>query len=113
MVSSVDHPTEDWFIMHEKLEHSMDNVNKLKWIIGTHGKWKKNQNWQLQNGPTILIFSIAMGADYSFELIYIVHWVLQFIGHNKIFQGSVGSKSPTIWSPLWRTPSRQLCIFMG
>ena len=30
-----------------------------------------------------------MGADYSFELISIVHWVPQFIGHNKIFLGSV------------------------
>jgi hypothetical protein len=29
--------------MHEKLGHSMDNINKLKWIIGTHGNWK-NQN---------------------------------------------------------------------
>jgi hypothetical protein len=30
-------------------------------------------SWQLQNGPTILIFPIAMGANYSFELISIVH----------------------------------------
>ena len=30
-----------------------------------------------------------MGADYSFELISIIHWVPQFIGHNKIFLGSV------------------------
>ena len=30
-----------------------------------------------------------MGSDYSFELISIVHWVPQFIGHNKIFLGSV------------------------
>ena len=37
----------------------------------------------------ILIFLIAMGADYSFELIFIVHGVPQFIGHNKIFLGSV------------------------
>ena len=39
--------------------------------------------------PRILIFSIAMGADYSFELISIVHGVPKYIGHNKIFQGSV------------------------
>jgi len=32
-----------------------------------------------------------MGADYSFELVSIVHWVPQFIGHNKIFLGSVFS----------------------
>ena len=36
-------------------------------------------NWQCclagssKTAPTILIFSIAMGAGYSFELIYIVH----------------------------------------
>jgi hypothetical protein len=30
-----------------------------------------------------------MGADYLFELISIVHCVPQFIGHNKIFLGSV------------------------
>ena len=30
-----------------------------------------------------------MGAYYSFELISIVHWVPKFIGHNKIFLGSV------------------------
>ena len=99
----------------------MVNEKKIKIANSVYSPWKGAKwaelavlfSWQLQNGPTILIFSIAMGADYSFELIYIVHWVLQFIGHNKIFLGSVGSKSPTIWSPLWRTPSRQLCIFMG
>ena len=31
-------------------------------------------SWQLQNGPQNFdFFSIAMGADYSFELISIVH----------------------------------------
>ena len=30
-----------------------------------------------------------MGANYLFELISIVHSVPQFIGHNKIFLGSV------------------------
>ena len=33
-----------------------------------------------------------MGADYSFEVISIVHWVPKFIGHNKIFLGSVCRK---------------------
>jgi hypothetical protein len=41
----------------------------------------------------IQIFSIALCADYSFELISIVHGVPQFIGHNKIFLGSVRCKS--------------------
>ena len=104
--------------MSNKLGHSMDNGNKLKWIIGTHGNWEKIQilgsyqlnntanstyslrkwakwaelavlfSWQLQNGPRnfyfILFFSIAMGADYSFRLISIVHWVPQFIGQKNI-----------------------------
>ena len=43
----------------------------------------------VKTAPRVLIFSIAMGADYSFELISIVHSVPQFIGHNKIFLGSV------------------------
>ena len=37
----------------------------------------------------ILIFSIAMGADYSFELISIIHWVRQFFMHNKSILGGV------------------------
>ena len=39
--------------------------------------------------PRILIFSIAMGADYSFELISIETYAPQFIGHNIFFLGSV------------------------
>ena len=41
-------------------------------------------SWQLQNDPHYLIsFSIAMGADYSFELIATVHLVPQFVMHIK------------------------------
>ena len=39
--------------------------------------------------PRILIVSIAMGADYSFELISIETYALQFIGHNNFFLDSV------------------------
>ena len=77
----------------------MDNGNKFKWIIGTHGNWKKNQkflelpakqhsqfnpfgpilevnglDWQCylagssKMAPRILIFSIAIGANYSYEM---------------------------------------------
>ena len=35
-----------------------------------------------------------MGADYSFELNSIVHYVPQFIGHNKIFLASVTKYVP-------------------
>jgi hypothetical protein len=46
-------------------------------------------SWQLQNRPKILIFSIVMGADYSIELISIVHGVPQFFMHNKSILGGV------------------------
>ena len=39
--------------------------------------------------PRILIFSIAMGADYSIEPTSIETYVPKFIEHNKFFQGSV------------------------
>ena len=39
--------------------------------------------------PDFTFFLIAMDADCSFELISIVHWVPQFIEHNKIFLNSV------------------------
>ena len=58
-----------------------NGLNGLNWQCCLAGRSK--------TAPTILIFSIAMGADYSFELISIVHWVPQFIGHNNIFLGSV------------------------
>ena len=35
------------------------------------------------------IYSMAMGADYSFELISIENYAPQFIGHNKLLLGSV------------------------
>ena len=52
-------------------------------------------NWQccLAGGSKtalrILIFSIAMGADYSLELISIETYAPQFVGHNDLFLGSV------------------------
>ena len=52
------------------------------------GKWAELAvvfSWQLQD----FNLSIAMGADYSFELISIETYASQFIGHNKIFLGSV------------------------
>ena len=35
-----------------------------------------------------------MGADYSFELIYIETYAPQFIGHDKFFLGSVIGQKP-------------------
>ena len=46
-------------------------------------------SWKLQKGPQDFDVSIVMGADYSFELIFIETYAPQFIGHNKFFLGSV------------------------
>ena len=56
-------------------------------------------NWQYclagssKTAARILIFLIAMGSDYSFELISIETFAPQFIEHNKIFLGSVNMKN--------------------
>ena len=42
-----------------------------------------------KTAPRILIFSMAMGANYSFALISIETYAPQFIGHNEFFLGSV------------------------
>ena len=39
--------------------------------------------------PSILIFSIAMGADYSFALNSIETYAPQYFGHNNLFLGIV------------------------
>ena len=52
-------------------------------------------NWQCclaassKTVPTILIFSIAMGADYSFEVKNIEIWVPAFFKHNNLFIATV------------------------
>ena len=61
--------------------HLENGPNGLYWQCCLAGSSK--------TAPRILIFSIVMGADYSIELILIETCVPQFIGHNKIFLGSV------------------------
>ena len=54
----------------------------------------------------LIFFQSTWISDYSFELISIVHWVSQIIGHNKIFLASVqycinsekGSLQKTTWA---------------
>ena len=58
-------------------------VNRLNWQCCLAGSSK--------TAPRIFIFSIAMGVDYSFELLSIETYAPQFIGHDKIFLGSVVS----------------------
>ena len=43
-----------------------------------------------------MIFSIAMGADYSFWLIFNETCAPQFNGHNKSFLASVGKRIPKL-----------------
>ena len=43
-----------------------------------------------------LIFSMAMGANYSFELIPLETYASQFIGHNNFFLGSLDNLLFTI-----------------
>ena len=50
-----------------------------------------------KTAPRILTFSIAMGADYSIELIFIETYASQFIGHNKIFLGSIWIDLSMYW----------------
>ena len=57
-------------------------MNGLDWLCYLAGNSK--------TVPRILIFSIAMGADNSFELISIETYKPQFIGYNDLFLGSVG-----------------------
>ena len=61
--------------------HLKNGPNGLYWQCCLAGSSKM--------APRILIFSMDMGADYSFELISIETYMPQFIGHNKFFLGSV------------------------
>ena len=58
--------------------------------------------------PKILIFSIAMGANYSIELISIETYAPQFIGHNKIFLDSVINLIPS-----WLVCAEIECTVVG
>ena len=58
--------------------------------------------------PRILIFSMAMGADYSFELIFIETNAPQFIGNNTFFLGSVHCAVAKIHELFFRHVTQQL-----
>ena len=61
--------------------HRNNGPNGLNWQCCLAGSSK--------TAPRILIFSMAMGANYSFELISIETYAPQFIGHNISFLDSV------------------------
>jgi hypothetical protein len=68
--------------------HRENGPNRLNWQCCLAGSSKM--------APRILIFSMAMGADYSFEPISIETYAPQFIGYDKLFLGSVASGSDSI-----------------
>ena len=49
-----------------------------------------------KTAPRILIFSMAMDADYTFELIFNETWAPQFQWLNKSFLGSVSKQASTV-----------------
>ena len=53
--------------------------------------------------PSILIFSIAMGADYSFEVKNIEIWVPAFFKHNNSFVATMQRELKLIcqWTRIW------------
>jgi hypothetical protein len=58
-------------------------------------------NWQCyssKTAPRILIFSIAMGAKYSFEVKNIDVWAPAFFRHNNSFIAAVNIEGHDIWS---------------
>ena len=61
--------------------HQENGSNGLNWQCCLAGSSK--------TAPRILIFSMAMGADYSFELIFKETCAPQFNGHNNSFLDSV------------------------
>jgi hypothetical protein len=65
------------------LSNCKNGPNGLNWQCCLAGSSKRV--------PGILIFSIAMDADYSMDLISIETHAPQFIGHNTFFLGSVTS----------------------
>ena len=69
--------------------NSTANPAHLPW------KWAKWAHWQCclagssKTAPRILIFSIAMGADYLFEVKNIEIWVPAFFKHNNLSVATV------------------------
>ena len=75
--------------MSNEFGHSMDNGNKLKWIIGTHGNWKKSKFrgpfWSYQlNSTTNSAYSPQKWAKWA-ELVVLFSWQLQNSHHNLDF----------------------------
>ena len=121
--------------MSKKLGGLGLNGIKLKWIIGTHGNWKKikilgavlelpaRQHCQsspfiLKNGPNwpnwrcrlagsskmaprISIFSIVLGAEYSF---YVKSNVPQFFGYNNSVLAIASTSARLSWVPIIHSP---------
>ena len=68
---------------------SIANSANLAHFCSEQGNWQCCLACSFKVAPRILIFSITMDADNSFELNSIETYAPQFNGHNKIFLGSV------------------------
>ena len=78
--------------LHKKISKTSNVIVQSNLAMAGDSKIQKLKNiWNLapKRPQKFWFFSIAISAEYLFELISIVHWVPQFIGHNKIFLGSV------------------------
>ena len=58
--------------------------------------WQFLFSWQLQKGPRILIFSIAMGAKPLFKLKSIAIWAPTFFMNNNSFIATVSKSKCTV-----------------
>jgi hypothetical protein len=82
--------------MSNKLGHSMDNGNKLKWIIRAHGNWKKSKFWgpfwsyQLDSTANSA-YSTQKWAKWA-ELAVLFSWQLQNGHQNFDFFNSYGCR---------------------
>ena len=79
--------------------HRKNGPNGMNWQCCLAGSCKM--------APTISVFSIAMGADYSFELLSIVHSVPQFFMHNKSTLGGVSNRAEKTRMGLFSEAAKQ------
>ena len=78
-------------VFHPYLKRSL--IQPIHHKNGPNGlNWQRSLAGSSKTTLRILIFAIAMGAEYSFEVISIETYVPLFIGHNKFFPGSVVSE---------------------
>ena len=73
----------------------------MRWIGLIFRNWQYCLAGRSKMPQRILIFSIVMGANNSFELISIETYAPQFLGHNKIFLGSLAQDCMITFMARW------------